>query len=577
MVAETTHQGAEKVLVIGGGAAGLVTLRNLLDVKRTDGQPFFDVALVERRDNVGGVWYWNDATYNLERRLTPLRTQGVWPLLDDDGRAHWPSPAYLNLRGNVLPEYLQFTGHPFPPPAHGETFPTLKETHDYLCSFAEPLRHHIKCGIEVVRAEELIDGGWEVEWKDWNTAAHGSIATEANGSAAAASSAQSNGPHPKTSVHHFDRVVIACGWYDTPLYPRAEGIDEARRAGFVHHAKHYRDSETYRGKKVVVVGNNNSSNEAAMHLAVHRTAANPVYKSAKRPPIVKCPCLPDERIRDIGVIQRYQVTETGDGTKRLDLHIADGTVVENVDYVLLGTGYGLCFPFVRVLTDGARKEGKQETQKLTPPELHGVRVPNLHRHVLYAKSPELSLAFVGLVVSFFPFNLADLTSRWLSYLWTGPLRSIVPDDVETRLEDERERLAYLVAEKRRLLAATITSTTTVNGSAGAGDVGVDETDPYTYFGFHTIAGSLHAPGPSEIEYGAQLRRELVEAVPSMAQLYDEWGEERERKQYQMYDTKRVWLEKNEQRIRRDPFDLLGRNERYRHLVPGMVEEGALKS
>ena len=40
-----------RVLVIGGGPCGLVTLRNLLEHCEFD-----DAQLVERRDNIGGVW-----------------------------------------------------------------------------------------------------------------------------------------------------------------------------------------------------------------------------------------------------------------------------------------------------------------------------------------------------------------------------------------------------------------------------------------------------------------------------------------------------------------------------------------
>jgi cation diffusion facilitator CzcD-associated flavoprotein CzcO len=41
----------KRILVIGGGVCGLVTLRNLIE------RGSFDrVELVERRDDVGGVW-----------------------------------------------------------------------------------------------------------------------------------------------------------------------------------------------------------------------------------------------------------------------------------------------------------------------------------------------------------------------------------------------------------------------------------------------------------------------------------------------------------------------------------------
>ena len=41
----------QHILVIGGGPSGLVTLRNL-----TERGQFDRVELVERRDDVGGVW-----------------------------------------------------------------------------------------------------------------------------------------------------------------------------------------------------------------------------------------------------------------------------------------------------------------------------------------------------------------------------------------------------------------------------------------------------------------------------------------------------------------------------------------
>jgi cation diffusion facilitator CzcD-associated flavoprotein CzcO len=41
----------KRILIIGGGPTGLVTLRNL-----NERGAFEEVQLVERRDDVGGVW-----------------------------------------------------------------------------------------------------------------------------------------------------------------------------------------------------------------------------------------------------------------------------------------------------------------------------------------------------------------------------------------------------------------------------------------------------------------------------------------------------------------------------------------
>ena len=83
----------ESILIIGGGASGLVTLRNLLEIGH-----FKKVSLYERRDQVGGVWHLDDGVSM------------------DQKAPRWPSPAYPGLIGNVFPKYLQFHDTTFPRP-----------------------------------------------------------------------------------------------------------------------------------------------------------------------------------------------------------------------------------------------------------------------------------------------------------------------------------------------------------------------------------------------------------------------------------------------------------------------------
>ncbi len=245
----------------------------------------------------------------------------------------------------------------------------------------------------MLRVQELAkEEGWEVTLKDWNT----SSVADANAKVVSFT--------PKVESKRFDRVVVAAGWYDTPFYPDVPGMTPAKEAGHIHHCKHYRDSMPYKGKKVVVVGNNNSANEVAAHLAPFYSRSNPVYRSSKTAPVDKCPSLPDERIKDVGMITQYTLVHTGaeeeqeKGTK-LDLTLVDGSVIRNVDYVILGTGYGQKYPWLHVLTDSARSSGGSEVEQLTPDSLKGTRVPHMYNHALFCKSQRLSLAFVGLVVS----------------------------------------------------------------------------------------------------------------------------------------------------------------------------------
>ncbi|PWZ00702.1 FAD/NAD(P)-binding domain-containing protein [Testicularia cyperi] len=565
IVPRTRAQGPETVLVVGGGATGLVTLRNLVEERGVDEHgsfPYFEPTLVERRPDVGGVWYFSDQTYELERQLGPASTQGQVPLLDPaSGKPHWPSPAYLNLRGNVLPEFLQFSGLKFPPPANGETFPSLQETHDYLKAFSAPYRRHIRCGVEVVRVEELADDkGWQVTTKDWNVS-----------------------PSPESETAVYDRVVVATGWYDAPYFPDARGFQQAKAAGHVHHCKHYRDSSFYRGKKVVVIGNGNSANEVAAHLAVHASKESPVYKSAKSAQDIKFPSLPDERIVDVGMITHYRLqrpgwrgscgqvgeaTETAAGTvetetdTKLELEIQDGTVIRDVDYVLLGTGYGHRYPFVHVLTDEARRQGGlQHVEQLTPDSLQGTRVPSMYNHCLFSKSRSLSLGFVGLIVSFMPFSLADLVSAWLVAVWTGHITS-VPLSIDARLQNEKDRLEYILSLRRETLLP--------------GDPPPNPSNPASYAGYHLLGNSLETGPPSELHFATTLLSQLEHSHPSRARLFEhKWDAARERMQYNMYEVKKQWLFNNQARIRSDPFDLLGHNNKYKHLAPLLVHPSLL--
>ena len=77
----------------------------------------------------------------------------------------------------MLHKFLSFSQYPFPPSAdHGQLFPTLTETHEYLRSFARPYLSSevIRLRTEVVRLEEVPRGrGWKVAIMDWNEGAEG--------------------------------------------------------------------------------------------------------------------------------------------------------------------------------------------------------------------------------------------------------------------------------------------------------------------------------------------------------------------------------------------------------------------
>jgi cation diffusion facilitator CzcD-associated flavoprotein CzcO len=145
-------------------------------------------------------------------------------------KPRWPSPAYKGLIGDVLPEFLCFSEFPFPDPptAPCQPFPSLGETHAYLHAFAEPYLKDgkIKLNREVVKVLEREQGKmeWSVTYREWD-----------------------NDGREVEEV--WDAVVVAVGWYDTPVWPNTEGLEELKQLGLAKHAKWFRGKQPeYEGK-----------------------------------------------------------------------------------------------------------------------------------------------------------------------------------------------------------------------------------------------------------------------------------------------------------------------------------------
>ncbi|KAJ4468603.1 hypothetical protein C8J55DRAFT_200441 [Lentinula edodes] len=462
------------ILVIGGGVCGLVTLRNLVERGSFD-----KVELVERRDDVGGVWYLDEHDAS-------------------EKKPRWPSPAYPGLIGNVLPEFLSFSGAPFPQPPSTpqQPFPTLRETHDYLRTFASRYLEQgkIHLNTEVVRVEELQDGkGWNVTTRDWSADGKGQISSQV-----------------------WDGVVICTGWYDDPLWPGTEGMDILKEKGLALHAKWYRGPQKYAGKRALIIGNGNSSNDIAAHLAP--LAQNPVYRSIRRPALRHFVSLPDSRIQDVVPVKRF--TLQGDG--KITAELQDDTTIQDIDVVFVGSGYfpNPSFLYVRDpnSSTGSLAPLMSQVSRDAP---QSRRIPSLHRHILYAYNP--SLAFIGSIMCFTPFTIADVSSTWLTLAWTNEVA--YPSTPEELLQFEKDRIADI--EKRRGIEAQ--------------ETGREASSLFTY----------SALGTSEEDYAAGLKREIVAARPELKDLLPEWSDERRTWRQSMYPVKYQslqWLKTQRERI-----------------------------
>lgn len=48
----------------------------------------------------------------------------------------------------------------------------------------------------------------------------------------------------------WDAVVLATGFYDHPVWPETQGLDQAREKGLAKHAKWWRGPQGYEGKVI---------------------------------------------------------------------------------------------------------------------------------------------------------------------------------------------------------------------------------------------------------------------------------------------------------------------------------------
>ncbi|KAJ8522332.1 hypothetical protein ONZ45_g1113 [Pleurotus djamor] len=449
----------KRVLIIGGGVSGIITLRNLALYAELD-----EVKLVERRSDIGGVWF-----LELQSPGQPL--------------PHWQSPAYPELIGNVLPEFLSFSSHPpFPNTSSPEQpFPSLQETYSYLKEFAAPYvaDGRIQCNEEVERVEEKLDGRWQVTLRD--------VTSE----------------HQKTE--NWDAVVIATGWHSNPWWPSTEGLDKLRERGLAIHAKDWMGVESkHKGKRVLVLGNAASGNDIAAQLADVAPSPGYVYRSIRRPAFPGFPSLPDNKIHDVKAVQKYTME---DG--KITAFLVDGSSITDIDLVVAGTGYRANPDFVYVRSTPNSKSSDELRCLMTDPPPSPYRIPSLHEHIIYAPNP--SLAFIGCIMAFTPFTIADLASSWLALAWAQHLK--YPETLEARLQWEKDR---------------IETTKNVLQQFSTGD-----SEPTNYISYNVL-------GFGEQSYAERLKQEIEgagEKGKKIAETLPDWNDERTKEREGMYGIK----------------------------------------
>ncbi|MCZ8547851.1 NAD(P)-binding domain-containing protein [Mesorhizobium qingshengii] len=313
-------------------------------------------------------------------------------------------------------------------------YPTQAEMLAYLERYAAATgtARRIRTGTPVERLERHADGGWLV-----TSRANGALRAE-----------------------RFGRVVVATGRQARPHMPEVAGIGGFTGSGGVRHSMHYQGAAAYRGLSVLVTGCSISALEIASELAAGGAARVSVASRRQRyvlgkllagvpadhlaftrfaalagpvtPPEMLAAGLkgfvvgtsgspeqfgaprPDDNIFAAGLTQSQNylpLVAEGRIAPRPWIERVEGDTVcftdgtsEQVDAIIMGTGYALSLPFL----------GRDIAEAL---ELDGQHV-TLADHTFH---PDLEgLAFIGLYDQVGPLlPVLELQARWLSYVWSG--------------------------------------------------------------------------------------------------------------------------------------------------------------
>ncbi|KAF5357547.1 hypothetical protein D9757_012370 [Collybiopsis confluens] len=257
--------------------------------------------------------------------------------------------------------------------------------------------------------------------------------------------------------------------------------------------------------RALVVGNGNSANDIAAHLAP--VAQNPIYRSIRRSAFKHFVHLPDPRIQDVAPIKRFSVQDNDKA--RVELH--DGTLLQDIDVVFICSGYIPNPTFLHIA-----RGYPHLCPKLILNLLKAGEYLRYNRHILYAHNP--TLAFMGSVMCFTPFTIADVSSTWLGLAWSNEVA--YPASAKDRLQFEKDLIEDI--ERRR--------------ADEAQETGREASSLLTY----SALGSL------EEDYAAGLKRDIVAARPEMKDVLPDWNATTKAVRESMYTVKYrslLWLKK----------------------------------
>ena len=392
----------KRVAVIGAGPSGAITLDALMRERS------FDVVRVfERRERPGGVWLFDPEpttslpigihTKHIDRPVQiPNKLPCYTPKNTQERFAH--TATYGHLETNVDARAMGFTEEP----VEGD------RTIASITMYGEltPFRHH---SVMQRYVEQFCMRNGYGDHILFNTTVEKAVK---EGDEWVLTLRREGESSDYWWQERFDAVVVASGHYSVPIIPNISGLEEyaKKHHGAVTHTKSYRGAESYRGKNVVVVGGSVSAMETAIELVNVVKRLDAVIRSPPHPFF-------GHTVFSHPRITRHPEIKSIDAEKRI-VHFVDDTSVDQVDHIILGTGFQYSYPFLENVC------------------LNDNRVNGLYLHVFNIEDP--TLAFVGAIGAGLTFKAYEWQAVLTSRFFAG--RAQLPSQEDQHLW-ESERVA----------------------------------------------------------------------------------------------------------------------------------------
>ncbi|GKZ19669.1 hypothetical protein AbraIFM66951_003707 [Aspergillus brasiliensis] len=379
-----------RIAVIGAGPSGLAAVKYLLAEKC-----FERVDVFEKRSSAGGVW--NYCPGILKEKLTtavpqldpnkPLE-EPLWYPTGGQDRPKEPvfvSPLYKTLDTNIPKELMGYSDKSFKPDS--QVFPKHSAVKKYLDEYAEDIKSVIQFETQVVdvRKTEGAPHAWSLTTKNLRDGVE--------------------------KTHPYDAVVVASGHFDVPYTPDIPGIQTWNTAypGVISHSRLFDSAESFRDKKVIVVGTSasgldigNQINEVCKgKVLVSQRTESPLASAAS------------------DKVYLPQIVEfLSSDTHNRAVRFANGHIEQDIDAVVFCTGYLYSFPFL---------------SSLTPPLiLDGRRTLHVYQHLFYIYDTTLVLPVLPQRV--IPLPLSENQAAVFARVWSGRLN--LPSQAEMKAWEE---------------------------------------------------------------------------------------------------------------------------------------------